>query len=286
MRVYGETIHIDYLKNSSLDTSISLLKTEDIDLSQYPIRLVYQNNQERMVSLLTDAEFSAPYEGQKWIFNVENIVSFKWNNNENIIYYKLHDEEAYELLEYWFLHILLPLFYSLNSKYYFFHTGSVLVDDKPILFIAPSFGGKSTMTDYFMKQGHTLVTDDKLATYIEDGKYMAVPSIPFHRPYRKMEDIGLYVENFASKPREIHAIYRLTRVDASENIFIKELKGIEKFSRLHEGSEMNFGFAMKNNVPYLSKLANKIKVFQVDMPWDLDKQEEVYQAIKIHSQNL
>ena len=191
-----------------------------------------------------------------------------------------------ELLEYWFLHILLPLFYSLNAEYYFLHTGSVLVDEKPILFIAPSFGGKSTMTDYFMKQGHTLVTDDKLATFEKEGEFMAVASIPFHRPYRKMEDLGLHVKNFATEIKPIHSIYRITKVDATADVTIRELKGIEKFSRLHENSEMNFGFSMKENIPYLSKMANTLKIFEVNMPWDLNRQEEVYQAIKNHAQHL
>ena len=266
-----------YLVSSTINISF----VKDIDDS-YPYRMAYQNNQGRIVSLDCTEETIDITTPQSFHFCVENIVSFYWVNNHEDIKVLLHVNNTEVLVKYWYLHILLPIFYSLNGKYNFLHTGSVLIDKQPILFMAQSFGGKSTITDYFLQKGHTLITDDKLATFDNNGEFMAVPSIPFHRPYRKVEDFGIYVENFATKAYKINIIYQLNKVDADANITFNEVRGLEKFSFLHKGSEMNFGFNMKNHVPYLSKLANKVKLFKIDMPWNLNRQEEVYQSILEH----
>jgi len=262
-----------YGKPSSI--SPQLLETTSFIPSKFPIEIAYQNNQNREVYLLSD-------ENEKWAFHVESVVSFQWYKSSNDIYYTLYNNGNDELLKYWYLHIVLPIFYSLNGTYNFLHTGAVLVNEKPILFMAESFGGKSTITDYFMKKNHTLVTDDKLATFEENGEFMAVPSIPYHRPYRKLEDLGLYVENFATCAYEMNVIYQLHKADKDADIDFKEVKGVKKFSFLHKGSEMNFGFNMKHHVPYLSKMANKIRLFKINMPWNLERQDEVYHAILNH----
>jgi len=262
-----------YGKPSSI--SPQLLETTSFIPSRFPIEIVYQNNQNREVYLLSGEDGS-------WAFRVENVVSFQWNNYTNDIYYTLYNHGNDKLLNYWYLHIVLPIFYSLNGTYNFLHTGAVLVNEKPILFMAESFGGKSTITDYFMKKNHTLVTDDKLATFEENGEFMAVPSVPYHRPYRKLEDLGLYVENFATSTYEMDVIYQLHKADKDADIDFTEVKGLEKFSFLHKGSEMNFGFNMKSHVPYLSRLANKIRLFKINMPWNLECQDEVYHAILNH----
>ena len=61
----------------------------------------------------------------------------------------------------------------------------VEVDEQPILFIAPSTGGKSTLGDYFLKQGHPMLSDDKVATFLHEDEFWAVPSHPHHRPFRE-----------------------------------------------------------------------------------------------------
>jgi len=249
-------------------------------------RMVYQNNQNRVVFLSTSNKELDVTTLQEMHLCVEDVVSFYWVNQKQNIQIVLHKYGTEKLAQYWYLHILLPIFYSLNGKYNFLHTGTVLVHNRPILFMADSFGGKSTITDYFMKKGHTLLTDDKLATYEIDGKFMAVPSIPYHRPYRKMEDLGLYVENFATKAYEMDVVYELHKVDGDAKISFSEVKGLAKFSFLHKGSQMNLGSNMKNHVPYLSRLANKVRLFKINMPWNLDRQEEVYQAILNHLQKV
>ena len=149
--------------------------------------------------LYSDREFNGSEVGQPWCYEVQDVVTFYWVSGERTIYYELNEEGDANLLSFWFIHLLLPLYMTLENMYDFLHAGAVEVDGKPIFFIAPSMGGKSTMTDYFIKQGHTLVSDDKVPTFIQDEKFIAVGSHPYHRPYRKFEELGYRVEKFTTE---------------------------------------------------------------------------------------
>ena len=74
------------------------------------------------------------------------------------------------------MHIFLPLHLTLERGYDFIHAAAIEVDSSPVLFIAPSNGGKSTLADYFLKQGHALLSDDKVATFFYEGVFWAAPS--------------------------------------------------------------------------------------------------------------
>jgi hypothetical protein len=137
----------------------------------------------RDVVMCSDREFDDSEVGQPWCYEVKDVVTFYWVGGERTIYYDLGEKGNAHLLSFWFIHLLLPLYMTLENMYDFLHAGAVEVEGKPIFFIAPSMGGKSTMTDYFIKQGHTLISDDKVPTFIQDGKFMAVGSHPHHRPY-------------------------------------------------------------------------------------------------------
>ena len=130
----------------------------------------------RKVYLYSDREFDGSDQGQPWCYEVKDVVRFYWIGGEDMIYYELEALGNAKLLGFWFIHLLLPLYMTLEGKYEFFHAGAVEIEGKPIFFIAPSMGGKSTMTDYFIKQGHTLISDDKVPTFIEDFSFMAVRS--------------------------------------------------------------------------------------------------------------
>ena len=259
---------------------------DSIDPSICPNIEIYQNNQDRNVALATDRNFTTPSTDQNWLFHVENVISFTWQTRGGKISYTFLEEATEDIFRFWLYHLVLPIYFSIAQIYKFLHAGAVEVDEKPILFMAPSFGGKSTLTDYFIQKGHPLITDDKMATFEKDGVYYAVPSHSYHRPFRKVEVLGHQCEHAAKDVRAIHAIYMLKKSEPDANLSIRRLKGIEKFSHLHEGGEMNFSFFTGNYVTYLSGLANKVDVFEITVPHDLERLEEVYQAIKIHTLEL
>jgi hypothetical protein len=203
-----------------------------------------------------------------------------------VIRYRFHELATEDIFRFWLYHVVLPIYFSIAQKYRFLHAGAVEVDEKTVLFMAPSFGGKSTLTDYFIQRGHPLITDDKMATYESDGEYYAVPSHAYHRPFRTVEVLGHLCEKPATQVRPIHAIYILEKSEPDAHCIIRRLKGVEKFARLHEGGEMNFSFFTPKYVSYMVGLANRVNVFNVTVPHDLARLEEVYQTIKEHTITL
>lgn len=175
---------------------------------------------------------------------------------------------------------------TLENMYDFLHAGAVEVEGKPIFFIAPSMGGKSTMTDYFIKQGHPLISDDKVPTFIQDGKFMAVGSHPYHRPYRKFEELGYRVNDFTTDFKPIHVFYQLEGADENADIKIEEIKGFAKFDALLPNYLYMFSYLKPKRLKYLSSMLNSIKVFHVKVPWDMERLGEVHDVICNHCKEI
>ena len=213
---------------------------------------------------------------------VKNVVTFFWHSGTLVLEYIRCDNFTKELLEYWSLHILLPLFFTIEERYHFLHAGAVEVDEKPILFIAESFGGKSTMTDFFIKQGHKLISDDKVPIYEKKGQNFVCSSHPHHRPYRKTEDLGIFVKKFLTDPKVIFAIYELEKGEIDDEIVISELKGIEKFKSLRYRSEINIPYLKHIRFNLLTSLAQEVPVYKIRVPWSLERLYEVYSNILTH----
>ena len=247
-----------------------------------PYVLTFFNNQGRDLSLCTDREFARTQKGQKWAFEVKDVVTFFWYSETLTLEYMKHKNFTETLLEYWCLHIVLPVFFTVEERYDFLHAGAIEIEGKPILFVAESFGGKSTMTDFFMKQGHTAVSDDKVATYEKDGQFFAVPSHPHHRPYRKMENLGFFIKNFSIEPKPIHAVYELVKSDSDTQIEIIQVDGVEKFKSLRYASEMNLFFLKVKRFELLMKMAKVVPIYKVTVPWNIDRLDEVYRVIFQH----
>jgi hypothetical protein len=247
----------------------------------------YANNQGREISLLS--EYGAPpveAQQQLWGFNIKDVVFFYWESDKYTLHYKMGIEGTPELLAYWLLHVTLPIFLTAKEHYKFLHAGAVEVQGKPIMFIANSFGGKSTMTDFFIRNEHPLISDDKVATYEENGDFFSVPSYPYHRPYRKAEDMGVYTDNFATKPKPVHAIYILERKDKDDLIDIKEIHGAKKFNHLKGSSQFNLSFQKENTFRYLAQMSSSVRIFHINVPWDINRLPEVYAAIIEHASQV
>ena len=231
----------------------------------------FNNNQDREISLCI--------EESSFFFKVKDVLSFMCLPATGEVFYTFHQEGTPDLLAYWFSHTLLPIFFTLTNRYYFLHAGAVRVEKSSVLFMADSMGGKSTMTDYFLQKGHTLISDDKVGTFEEDGKMMLVPSYPYHRPYRKFEDLGYKVKNFAQGSSHLDVIYMLD-VDASyTSIKIEELKGVEKVSLLIRGTDIGLPVFKKERFAHVTKLANLTPVFRVQIPKALERLSETYEQI-------
>jgi hypothetical protein len=241
--------------------------------------LLFSNNQNRRVAITSDKSFSDNQTNQSINFLVEDVVTFSVKKGEDTIYYKLYKEGTQSLAIYWFSHTFLPILFTMEDVYYFLHAGAVEIDSKSVLFVADSGGGKSTMTDFFIKKDHTMISDDKVAVYEDDRGVIAVPSYAYHRPYRKVEDLGYPVENFAKESKPMHVIFNLVKSDAKAQIIIEEVFGIEKFRILKFSTEIELHINSKSRFAMLSKIANNVKLYNIYIPWDMNRLEEVYEKI-------
>ena len=239
----------------------------------------------RELYLRTDREAARSAPGQPWCLEVEGVVSFSWTGGEPVIYYQLGDKGNRSLLVFWFVHIFLPLYLTLERGYDFIHAAAVEVDEQPILFIAPSTGGKSTLGDYFLRQGHPMLSDDKVATFLEHEHYYAVPSHPHHRPFRQFEVLGNPIEHFARQARPIHAFYVLDQAGPDAGIEITEVTGFRKFEQLLPNYLFSFRFLQEQRLRWLAQLADQSLVYRVSRPWNLERMHETYAAICAHTRD-
>lgn len=106
---------------------------------------------------------------------------------------------------------------------------------------------------------------------------MAIPSHPFHRPYRQPEDLGYRVDTAMPIPRVIWAIYELKSALPDAPI---------TFTELRYNSEMNLFFLKSHSFDLLSRLANSVRLFRVSVPWNLERLDEVRRMIVEHSGTL
>lgn len=249
-------------------------------------KLTFFNNQGRDIDLYTDRELSRTVSGQSWAFNVEGVMTFFWESGSSTIHYIIQKNFTSQLLEYWSLHTLLPIYFTVEENFDFLHAGAVEVEGKPILFVAESFGGKSTMTDFFIKKNHPLISDDKVGILKKDGVYCVVSSHPHHRPYRKAEDLGYFIKNMATYSKPIHVIYELEGTDANADIIISELHGIEKFKTLRLSSQVNLEFLRNQRFSLLADIARMIPIYKVEVPWDYNRLNDLHDAICQHCKDI
>lgn len=214
-----------------------------------------------------------------WAVDVKDVMILLWQYGTDIIEYIPKDKMTPELLQFWVLHTILPMKLALEATYDILHVGAVEVAGVTIVFSAESFGGKSTMTDYFIKQGHILLSDDTLGVYKKDDTFMAVASYPFHRPYREAESLGYKVTNIATEPKPVKALFLLAKGAPDANIEIIEVKGIQKYRAFHFSTFINFDFMKEQRFKRLSTMAQSIPVYKVTVPWDIKRLPEVYKAI-------
>jgi len=218
-----------------------------------------------------------------WALEIKDVVTLIWDAKARNILYIKGNSYTPEQLRYWIFHTFFPIVLELERTYRILHVGSVEIEGKPILFSAFSFGGKSTLTDYFIKQGHPLLSDDSLGIDKRNDGYYTIPSYPFHRPYRELETLGDPVEKFATEPKPLHAVYLLEKSKPDAKVEIHELKGIEKFKAFHYSAFINFDFMKKERFEFFTEMAKYVPVYQINIPWDLQRLSEVYDAIVKHS---
>ncbi len=124
-----------------------------------------------------------------------------------------------------------------------------------------------------------MLSDDSIAIDKHGDTYYAIASYPFHRPYRKVETLGYPAENFVTEPKPLHAIYLLEQNEPDAKVEIVEIKGIEKFKTIKYSSFIDFDFMKQRRFIFFAEMAKHIPVYKVKIPWDMERLDEVYNAI-------
>ena len=272
--------------NSSIDSNhikIFVKKTETIDiLEEMRYRTKWQELSGEKIRYLAKDPFFTKSQYILWAFEVKDTLILFWDNKKKEILYIEKKNYNFSKLLFWLLHTFFPIVLEFENSYKILHVAGVEVEDKPILFLAPSYGGKSTLTNHFLTKGHKLVSDDSVGVKKIGKSYYVTPSHPYYRPYRKVGDLGLIAKQFSIDTKPLSSIYLLKRVDKLDSVNISKIYGIEKFKTLYMSSFVAFDFMREQRFEFFSEMARDITLYSVAIPWDIDRLDDVYNAIIAH----
>jgi hypothetical protein len=298
MIVYGIKIHSDielsleYTDNAEYRYEIEFISgvpkimkealQSKFLLEKTPVRDIYLHSDHKF-----DKEMEKYKDGQICCYEVQNVVKFFWKAKARKIYYELGKNGNIYLLSFWFIKDFLALYMSIEQMYNIIHAGAIEIENKVILFSAQSTGGKSTFVNYFINKGHKLVSDDYVAVYkSSSNKIMTTSSYPYCRPFREYEVFGVKADNILKSFKPIHVIYILDKADKDADVLFEELTGYEKFHVLLPNYMYNILQIKKAQLGLLADMLKIVKVFRVKRPWNLERIDEVYNAVCEHSKGL
>lgn len=225
--------------------------------------------------------------GENPVFRLEGVGEFHLCRQESRICCTLLPGTPMETVRYWLMHYILPVYLLLDSRFDFLHGSAIDVNGKAVAFLADAMGGKSTLADFFVKRGHALLTDDHLGILLELG-FLAVPSVPFVRPYRQFEDLGNPVEHFASQPLPLRAMYLLELGDWPMQVMpLAALPAAAELARNRRLIVSNkFSELAKTRFSRLAALTNSVPIARLRVPRDLSRLPEVYETVSAHLGDL
>jgi hypothetical protein len=272
------------LPERSLIAQLPALQLLEIEPGWDPAELgeetILFNGTGRECSLHSEHPFSVRPAGQRHCFKVGEVARFHWRSAEACVYVERGEEATLDLLSFWLIHVVLPIYLNLESSIDFLHAGGVAIDGEPVVFVAPSTGGKSTLVDYCLRQGLPLISDDKVAIVERDGEFLAVSSHPHHRPYRRPEDLGYPVDNFMVESRPVRGFYVLEQDAPDAEVTIEPLTGFRRFQALFPNYLFGFDCLHDKRMQYLARLVNSVPVYTLRRPWNLERMDEVFAALK------
>jgi serine kinase of HPr protein (carbohydrate metabolism regulator) len=286
--VYGIEVHSPVIlplsvpsegtRDQVLRLQVQKLNEKEISFAcQTPVTTIHG----RQIQLFSNISFSSSRvsEERQWKIDIEGLFSFFWSNSSDTMMITYAKAPDLQKLSFWLLHTIIPIYLMLKQKSVLLHASAVEVDGKATLFIAPSFGGKSTLADFFMRQGHCLLSDDKIRLQYKDRRYSVYPSYPYRRPYREFETLGEPTEDYSGRVLSFGNVYVLNHVAPEDDCSIELIQGLKKFELLKKSYLYEPVSMSGTEMEYLVKLVQHSVLYQINVPKDLTRLEEVYQAI-------
>jgi len=238
---------------------------------------------EHRIYLYSNQDISEPVAAnQPLCYEAEGSVRFYWYHKTKTIYYEMLDATIEEF-SFWFVHPYFSFFLTIEEYFVLLHGSALEIEGKSILFLAPYKSGKSTLTHYISQQGHKLIADDILPTFIQDDKVYYAPSHPYSRPFREAKTLGVLMENYKTTFGTIDAIYVLQNSHDNISVTITPVKGVKKFQLVRKNSVIYTIPHMRlKHEKHLGRLLNSIDFFVMDRPWGKVYLEETYTALRDH----
>ena len=205
------------------------------------------------------------------------------------------DDTTEDLLKYWILQQIIPLFLLMNGSTEFLHGMAVSATpyrkDQSGLsclgFLGPSYAGKSTLLGYFLSRGHSLVTDDQLALSRRDYAEV-LPAAPFYRPYRATEELGVCTAHYSAAPTQLQRLYLMTSASPETGVRIEKLFGMDAVTALfpnvhyslHNYAKPDFYSLVESRFRGIVDVSRRIPIALLHVPRSLDRLPEVYDLIQ------
>jgi len=243
------------------------------------------------VYLYSDQDISSPLKtNQPLCYEADGLVKFYWYHKDKSIYYELLHKDT-DKFSFWFIHHFFSFFLSIEEYFVMIHGSAVEIEDKSILFLAPYKSGKSTLANYIVHQGHKLITDDILATFIKDNNIYYTPSHPYSNPFEKGRYLGTYMRSHKKSFDTLDQVYIIQNSSENTDINIKHIKGLEKFQLVRKNSLLySMPYIRVNHEKHLGILLNSVDFFILSYPWGKEHLPQIYQALqnnlKYYSQSL
>jgi len=268
----------EYKETITLSQNIPQTLKESLTCGTY-----LHTTHEHKVYLYSNQEISKTLQNnQPFCYEADGLVRFYWYHNDKTIYYEILDASI-DVFSFWFVHPFFSLFLSIEEYFVLLHGSAVEINGKSILFLAPYKSGKSTLTNYIVKQGHKLITDDILPTFIKNNQIYYAPSHPYSRPFRETKTLGILEDNYKITFDTIDTIYLLQNYDNTTKTTITPIKGLEKFKLTRKNSLIyTLPHIRIKHEKYLGILLNSIDFFVIKRPWGEKYLHDTYKAIKKH----
>ena len=259
----------------------------DVALTFSPVSVLPVPLAERLHNYLAQGRNIQIYALDKdlWL-QVEDLIQFHFDWERRVISCFAAPHASNILLRYWILQQALPVFLLLSNRVELLHAGAVFVDGFAVGFLAESGTGKSTIVEHFLSHGHALCTDEHLVLP-RNGHGTVAPSIPYYRPYRNAEDLGVFVSDFSPALRPLRALYLLRAAPPEDMVRIGALYGSAAASVLFGHSLYNlanrkvpvYRHVLQKRFEELSQLSTSIPVRTLHVPRSLSRLTEVYECV-------
>ncbi len=164
------------------------------------------------------------FQNRAWRLDIENgriLLYFprgnksslaKFNTDLNEIYFYTQDPSG-QLLLYLFPEILFSLILPQNNAI-MLHACGVLGSKKAYLFVSPTAGGKSTIAKLALKQGLTLLNDERIILHKEKN-FFEMYGNPWHGEVQECSSGYSYIkEAFFLKKSNINQIVPMSKIEA------------------------------------------------------------------------